>query len=234
MSGLRALLTQHVASSLTKQHALDEFLGEHRWELDLERGTVDFGEGRRFPIQILGTESELSNTWLWAWDNRVNDIPLRLLTAAHQLRALGESEGIAELTERAFPLIVVDGHALALIASGVCNADCYYRGPYEGGAVFFLVTYSPLARRAPTPAHRIASIIAQAISLVDVDHRPMVESYLRQEGFDFREQAGTLRGRAPDGREIVVSFDALGRVSRTDATASPATPSAGAATRRQP
>ena len=234
MSTVRSLLTHHVASSLTKQHALDEFIGDHRWELDLEQGTVDFGEGRRFPVQILGTESEISNTWLWAWDNRASDIPPQLLMAAHQLRTLGEREGIAELTERTLPLGVVDGHALALIASGVCNADCYYRGPYEGGAVFFLITHSPLARRAPTPAHRMASIIMQAISLVDVDHRPMVESYLRQEGFEFMDQAGTLHGWAPDGRKIVVTFDAFGRLSRADATASPATLSEGAAAQGQP
>ena len=234
MSTLRSLLAHHAASSLTKQHALDDFIGDHHWELDLEQGTVDFGEGRRFPIQILGTESEISNTWLWAWDNRASDIPRRLLTAAHQLHSLGEREGIAELTERTLPLTVVDGHALALIASGVCNADCYYRGPYEGGAVFFLITYSPLARRAPTPAQRMASVIAQAISLVDVDHRPMVESYLRQEGFEFREQAGALRGWAPDGRKLVVSFDALGRVSQIDATVSSGTPGEGAASEGQP
>ena len=90
MSTVSSLLTHHVASSLSKQHALDEFIGDHRWELDLEQGTVDFGEGRRFPVQILGTQSEIANTWLWAWDNRASDIPPQLLMAAHQLRTLGE------------------------------------------------------------------------------------------------------------------------------------------------
>ena len=221
MGTLQSLLSQHVASSLTRQYALDEFIGEHRWELDLDRGTVDFGEGRRFPVQILGTESELSNTWLWAWANRASDIPPRLLTAAEQLRSLGEREGIAELTERKLPLAVVDGHMLALIASGVCDADCYYRGPYEGGAVFFLITHSPLAHRPPTPAHPMAAVIMQAISLYDVEHRPMVESYLRQEGFRVVERAGTLRGSAPDGRQLAVTFDALGRISGTEAAPSP-------------
>ena len=26
-----------------------------------------------------------------------------------------------------------------MIASGVCDADAYYRGPYEGGAAFLLI-----------------------------------------------------------------------------------------------
>ena len=64
MTKFQELLSQHIASSLLKQQNLSNFLGDYNWNVDLETGKVDFGKGRIYPIQIIGTESEFTGTWL--------------------------------------------------------------------------------------------------------------------------------------------------------------------------
>jgi hypothetical protein len=66
MATFQELLEEHVATSLLRQYALSDFLGEHDWKATMSTGTVDFGKKRIYPIQILGSESEISGTWLWA------------------------------------------------------------------------------------------------------------------------------------------------------------------------
>ncbi|MDQ3813354.1 MAG: hypothetical protein M3347_05330, partial [Armatimonadota bacterium] len=115
MSTLKDLLSRHIASSLFKQHTLGRFLGEHNWSISLSGGVVDFGKGRVYPIQLIGTESELSGTWLWAWANTESSIPEQLLVCARQLRDFGEEEGIEELTQAELDSARVDGHLLAMV-----------------------------------------------------------------------------------------------------------------------
>jgi len=99
MSKLSDLFDRHAAASWDKQQALAALVGKHSWQLDSENGVITFNERLKFPVQILGTESDVSNSWLWAWANKVSPLPATLLASANELRALGEREGIAELTQ---------------------------------------------------------------------------------------------------------------------------------------
>ena len=50
---IQDLLEEHGAYGLEKQDAFSEFLGERSWSLDLP--AVDFGLGRVYAIQLVGT-----------------------------------------------------------------------------------------------------------------------------------------------------------------------------------
>lgn len=215
MQTMKSLLEEHLASSIAKQHALSDLLGDHTWDLDLERGTLDFGIGQVFPVQVLGTESAQNQTWLWAWANTVSDIPQRLLTAAARLRQFGLDEGIAEFSHSRLSSRQADGHALALVASGVCDADCYYRGPYDGGTVYLLLGGTTLRR--PTAPERIATVLAEAVAYADVDHRRVATSFLRREGFVLDDRPESLSGSALDGRTVEAIFDRSGRLREVHA-----------------
>ena len=39
------------------------------WEYDLEQAYLELKDHGRFPIQVLGTFSDLSKTFLWSWAN---------------------------------------------------------------------------------------------------------------------------------------------------------------------
>lgn len=209
MADFQDLFEKHAASSHTKQLALVDLLGPHGWQFDMDSGTLDFGLGRVCGAEIIGSESHSTGTFLWAWANEASNIPPALVRGAEELKALGEKNGIEELRT---PLLSIDGeritgHKLAMIASGVCNADAYYVGPYEGGAAYFLIRNSPLAERATTGTLRMIRVIEEIVNSHSCNHRAMIISYLNQEGFDVANRDNHYVAIAGNERSLRFSFD---------------------------
>jgi hypothetical protein len=141
-----------------------------------------------------------------------------VLRASRRLREEGEQAGIPELTRPLFPLAPEGGHLLALAASGICQADGYYRGPYANGAVYFLVFETGLVV-PPRSAQEIAVTLQGVVMTFAVDHRLMAVSYLHSEGFSVHDEGRMLHARADDGRELAVVFDDKGRMAGVTALA---------------
>ena len=130
-----------------KQARLSELIDEHEWNLDTENAEVTFdnldsGEQFTFPVQFLGTESEVSNSWLWADAN--SGLPDESLSLCRKVRAIGKELEIESFTTNQFEitdeLYTPDCHKIAMLSVCLGDASCYYRGPYEGGAVFFTIS----------------------------------------------------------------------------------------------
>jgi hypothetical protein len=84
-----------------------------------------------------------------------------MLKASEAMRAFGQKHGIREFTQASFPLSdQVNGHVLSMIASGLSNGDAYYRGPYDGGALFMLIRDDRYPHQTINPANRVATISA--------------------------------------------------------------------------
>lgn len=215
---LGELFDRHAAASRDKQQALSALIGEHSWELDTRNGIITFNERLGFPAQVLGTESEVSNSWLWAWANEASPLPEKLLASAKEMHAIGEQEGIAELTQPQISRDNVDGHYLSLLASGLCKADCYYRGPYENGAAFLLIS-APAVRQKmdDSPAH-LASMFSRVISTFEMDHRNALRAYLEFKRYAVKETPAGLIGRSSRGGELKATFDRAGRVQDLEAS----------------
>ena len=146
---LQAYLEQYALLSLEKQDKLESLIGEHLHELDLDAGTIRFNE-LQFPVQVIGTESYNTLTWLWAWADEQEEIPASLTQSAIQLRIWGAEAGIPEFTMPSVDLNRADGSALAMIAAEVCKASCYYRDGYEGGAAYLLLFDRTIDSRRPS------------------------------------------------------------------------------------
>jgi hypothetical protein len=207
------LFTQHVAAGVARQLALADLLGDRDWELDLTAGTVTFGADLRFPIQLLGTENEADGTWLWAWANEESELPPALLHLCGWLREYGRRAALSELTDPTFPLEWADGHRLALLASGL-TGRCYYRGPYDGGAVFFHLANVPAEVLAPVSAERALTVLGQVTQSFPVDHRSAAVAFLHQQGWQVEPGNDVVAGRHPGGSGIRIEFDRQGRISR--------------------
>ncbi|HEY1015895.1 MAG TPA: hypothetical protein VGE07_24515 [Herpetosiphonaceae bacterium] len=205
MTSLAGLLEYHGAASLDKQWALSDLIGDADWQVSISQGTITFGGEKSFPIQVLGTESQGSGTWLWSWANAASNLPPAVVRAAEELRDWGAEHGIPELTEAELSLEAVSGHLLSMIAAGVLSADCYYRGPYEGGAVFLLLE-APELRERLTPAIRIINVFVQLISTFEVDHRRALLAYLQARGYECEARGDELVGFNQEG-SITFRFD---------------------------
>ncbi|HEX6708568.1 MAG TPA: hypothetical protein VF169_27780 [Albitalea sp.] len=222
MSPFDAHLTRHIGSSFARQLAFADFLGDGHWGADLDEGVFTYTPDKRLPLQVLGSESEVSGTWLWAWGNEQAGLSPSVLQAAHAVREFGEANDIAPLTTRSFALDDISGHAIAMLCAGLAGGKCYYRGPYDGGAAFFLVDGVPAQVLASVAPARAVTVIQQVISQFDVDHRAMVRSFMQQQGYAIEEDGSTLRAAAASGGALRLSFDTLGRLASIEGTLTPA------------
>jgi hypothetical protein len=60
------LLERFGGIALDKQIDFGEVIGNHSYKVVMEQGTISFGQKFTFPMQVLGTISHSSQTWLWA------------------------------------------------------------------------------------------------------------------------------------------------------------------------
>lgn len=151
-------LSRHISVSICKQLYLSELIGSSAWHFDLSLGLLAFGDIHHWQVQVLGTESAVTQTWLWSWANTASSIPSSLLGSAITMQLHGESQGIPELTEPELSLDRIDGHTIAMIASGICRANAYYRSPYDGGALYDLIMDESFPKDPTPPLARLATV----------------------------------------------------------------------------
>lgn len=222
MASFQAFFEDHAAASLEKQLALADLIGEAGWQLDLALGTISFGATLSFPVQILGSESQYSNTWLWAWANTQSNLPAAQVQAARRIRDLGLREHIDEFTEASVSLEQLTGHQIALVATGIIGADAYYRGPYAGGAIFVLLEAPIVRQHVDGSTLHLIKVFNQLISLFPMDHRRALKAYLRHRRYTPVETAVGIEAVGVDGAVIRASFDSHGRlVKLTTSTGHP-------------
>jgi len=212
------LFETYGAMALEKQLALGDLLGDHNWWLDLQAGTIRFGERLTCRVQVLGTESHSDQSWLWAWANTQSPIPEPLLAASRSLAELGEQEEIDQLRQALLKLEGFDGHHLAMLGSGYCGADAYYRCPYEGGAAFVLLEAPELRARLDHSPERMIRAYTLLLSMLPVSHQRTLVLYCEQCGYEYAATAARIEARNAAGQQIVAEFDTAARLSQIETT----------------
>jgi hypothetical protein len=217
------LFTKHGAASFDKQIYMDAMLGKSSWAFDLASGVLAFRrphEGDlQLNVQVLGTESEDSHTWLWAWANPSN-IPEALLRSANELNSLGAAASVPELTTPELPITPqVNPQRIAMVACGVLRAGCTFRAEYPRGAVHLLIKDPRYKRSVTRPIQRILRIFPMFLSDHFVtDQRAAFVSYLQFYHLEVREDdrriiavsstsPRTLAGLSAP-QQLVAEFDA--------------------------
>lgn len=113
MNVFTKLLSQHVGAAYTRQIQFGQSIRERNFNINIKQGVVTFGEDLQYPIQLLGTEADGNNSWLWAWANEGSNFSANILQSCNALRNFGNQHNIKEFTERSFSLDVADGHSLS-------------------------------------------------------------------------------------------------------------------------
>jgi hypothetical protein len=216
MNKLTAYLEQYALLSLEKQEKLATLVNEHTSELDLGSGKIIFDNRLEVPFQVLGTESDNTLTWLWAWAEEHTEIPEDLVTSSLQLKDWGKQEGIEEFTIPSVDLSRADGHVLSLISSQISSASGYYRSLYEGGAVFVLVFSEVVDRQPPFGLDGLSRQFADLISQYEFHHRNALVSYLRANNLSFTEKGPFVSAKLVTGEKLIVEFDGQGRLKTID------------------
>jgi hypothetical protein len=225
MSAFEELWIKHGAASFDKQVYFDVMLGKLGWGLDLGSGVVAFRRPHEEPLQlsfqVLGTESEDSNTWLWGWANAEQGFANNLLLSALEVKVQGERLGAPELTTPELQLTrEINGARLSAIASGMCRAGCYVRAKYPHGALYVLIR-DPRFKRI----QRILRAFPMFLSDNSIsDQRTALLHYAQfykltiietEQRIEARSDKATRTstGLLPDNT-LIAEFDAHGRMAR--------------------
>ena len=215
MPTLTELFEVHGLVSYDKQLTLSALV-EGYPTVSYRDGNLAFGANLSFPIQLIGSQSDYDNTWLWAWANTgLRGWPIE---ASRQLRAFGLSNHVPELTQPKFELDDLDGHYLSMIGVGLLSADCYYRLPHDEGAGFLVIPSAPEVRAlSDLSAHYIASRITDFICRYSCIHRIAVEHYLRSKGYTFSYSGLELTATSAQNQSLQLRFNAAGLLLETSA-----------------
>lgn len=185
----------------------DEVVGDREWHIDFSRGTIAFGE-QAFPIQLIGSESDVSDSWLWGWQN-VNGLPENELQLAVRTKALGERLGLEALTEAGFSLDeTFNGHNLSVVACGLADRYCYYRCPHANGSVFVALSGVPDSVFSPIDAPGFLSATMHCINSCDIDHKVFVDSFLAWNKTAVERDGLRLSAHFPGG-DLEIEFERL-------------------------
>lgn len=205
------LFEKHIMISLSRQMALNDFLGDGNWQVDIPSGTLSIADRGEFAMQVLGTQSDQSNTWLWAWANEQSNLPAPILKTVNRIRAEGETKGIAELTEATFSLDTIDAHQIAIVCTALAGVDCYYVAGYEGGALFTLIDGVPDSVNH-VPLERINTVIMEVLNQFAVNHRIACTAYFEQQGLQLTQNGDTLIAERPGQGRLELTFSSQGRL----------------------
>ena len=206
------LLERYAALAYDKQSDLYEVIGDNSWNAAMDAGTICFGPQLVFPVQVLGTFSHASETWLWAWANAQSNLPASLLNQAEQLRAYGKQYGIELLTTGQFDATDADLHLIGCIASGIFGASGYYLANYGQGTMLVTIKSEQIDQVAKNDFARIPTVFLQVIGVFEMQHRPAFVKYVAQKGYPVTETADTVSAVVDFGI-LTATFDHLGRLA---------------------
>lgn len=207
------LLEKYAAVAFEKQYNLAEIIGENSWEIDINTGLIHFGDDSKFPMQILGSYSFDSGTWLWAWANEVSSIPDNLLVEANKLKTLGETYNIEFLTMPEYEMEPTDIHALGLIASGEFNSSAYYAGNFGSGILLLTLKDESIDNVPHNEQLRILSIFPEITATFAVNHRRSLKNYLNAKGYTIYEDGNELIANKEESI-IHADFDDMDRLAK--------------------
>lgn len=173
------IYSQSLGKMLVFQHRASDLVVKGRsWNLDLRNGFISFGEDV-YPVQFIGSESSVSNTWMWGWNN-INKLPDNLLFLARQMKDLGNHYDIRPLKLKSFEIMKhLDGHDLSIVACGMSGRDLfYYKCPHSNGAAFVAVENAPPELFAPVDLQQFVEFTIRCIEQYPADHKIFAEGFL--------------------------------------------------------
>jgi hypothetical protein len=210
MATFQQLLDNCAFQAYERQHRLAALVGDRDWLLDTERATIKFGDDFVFRVQFLGTESKITNTWLWADANNRVGFPAASLDLCRKVRTGGRSGGIEEFGVDSFPFVEEVGkptsHTLSMVAVSMGGASAYYRGPHEDGAVFVAINDPRIDKQADLDREGFVDAFNN-LMWQPGDMKRRIVSYLSEKGCISEDWDGTkLSCNLSTGEEIGFAF----------------------------
>jgi hypothetical protein len=203
------IFTKYGAMSLDKQENLGQIIGENVGKLDIDEGTISFGD-LTFPAQILGTLATDTGNWHWAWDNKDIEFPEDIIQEAIKVKEFGEKHNISQFTTNIFGADLLEAHIIAMTASGIFNDDAYYAVNF--GDINFFVTIKSNEIPKDETIERFVNVFSKFQKEFDVKPKLAFESYTKLRGYEYKERDEFSVAKIGQSR-VIVGFTERGNVT---------------------
>jgi len=195
-----------------KQYDFATVIGNNNWNIDMGKEEISFGPNLDFPMQVLGTFSHSSETWLWAWANTKSGLSEHITQQALQLKKYGEDQEIDLLSSSSFDFSKDELHRIGLIASGMFDASAYYIADYGQGAMLVTIKSDFVDHQRQDDHLRVLSVFPQLISQFEMNHKIALQWYLEEKGYKISDEGAQLIA-TKGGDRITAEFDELSRLT---------------------
>lgn len=206
----QTIFTKYGALALDKQESLSEIIGDNAGELNIEEGTISFGDELEFPIQIIGTLSSETSKWHWAWDNQEVGLPENLVKEAEDIKEIGEKYDISQFTTNIFDADLFEGHLITMTVSGIMDDAAYYAVDF--GEIIFFVTIQSDKIPMDDSIERFINTYDKFQKEFDVKARPAFESYAKLRGYEYKEREEFSVAKMGESR-VIVGFTDRGNMT---------------------
>jgi len=207
------LIEKYGGTVLHKQLDFGDLIGENNWNINIEDQEISFGDDLVFPIQVLGTFSHSSKTWLWSWANSKSGLSDSIIKQALELKKYGEDNKIDILRNDTFGFSNEDLHLIGIIASGIHNSSAYYICDYGQGAMVVTIKSDKIDKLHKDNHLRIMTVFPQLISQFDLNHNLALTNYLTDRGYTILENEAKLKASKNEDT-ITAEFDDLSRLTK--------------------
>lgn len=204
------LVNQNAGLSFEKQQNFNDLTGNSAWNIDLNEGTLSFGN-LDFPIEVIGSLSFNDYSWMWGWANSKSGIPENLLGDSLKLKEIGEEKQIEELINGHFNAEEGFEHKMGLVASGILNADAYFCANYGQGTMVLTLKSDKVSRIDNNKPEKILTTFPQVISGIDLNHKEAFKNYLIDRNLEINITQNKIEGRR-NGKVLIAEFDDLSRM----------------------
>lgn len=113
-----------------------------RHEVDLASASIRFLDGdgaeqMRADIQVAGTWSPNSDSWLWGWENE--SVPEAAVSRLGPIAERGRELDVKTLQAHAVECDEAESWSLAALAADITGAECVYRTGQAGNRAYLLL-----------------------------------------------------------------------------------------------
>lgn len=198
-------------SIVIQQKASELVVKGQDWNVDFAKGMISFGKDE-YPIQFIGSESNISNTWNWGYNN-VNHFSSSLLSLANEMYDFGIKHELEPLRVAQFKINEdVNGHVLSIVSCGLSEKRYfYYRCPHSNGAAFVAVENVPEEVFSPISMMEFINVTMQCIKQFSVDHKIFVESLLQWNKTSYTCKKDTFIIHFT--KDLYITFDEMNRIT---------------------
>ncbi|WP_371402573.1 hypothetical protein OHA10_32370 [Kribbella sp. NBC_00662] len=206
------------AAAIQQQDLFNESVGPDPLQADLDARTLTGERGQLGGVSLLGSFSELDQTWLWGWANPGFGADAPAVAPTLAVREFGRQHGISEFTADSpdlsgFPQPAQAAITLAITAGAVLGGrGVWSTAINEGRGHVYLHVADEQLPLAGFDAIATPRLLMTAVSVFPSDHRQVVRGYFQNFGLPYDEEPDAIRATAPNGSVVLAAFDDLGRI----------------------